>query len=577
MVRHLVDQTRDVFALFDPSGRLVEVHDPEHRRWNDPRSLTCWTDLAEPELEDAYRELWEQTRAGASTEWTTGSPDRVWRDALLPLRSRTGELEAVLFLARDETARHRAELAQRESEQRFQVLAEQVDFGIGLFGSFGLQFHNAALRQLFAVSDSETVGPDALLSRVHPGDRELLQRMWTLGGEEGRRTIRVHPRQGATRLVDVSVRSVELLDERFVLTSCSDVTDRERMLQSLFQKEKEESLLAIASGLAHDFNNILVSILSAASMLQDELPPDRDLQDLCAMITGGAERIASLSGKLLAYSRGGVFEPVPIDFNQVVRDSLELTRSSLEHVRLKSELPGSQEMVGDRAQLQQLVVSLLVNAGEATLDQGGTVEVRTERMNQVVRLQVSDDGSGMKPETQQRMFEPFFSTKFQGRGLGLAAAGGIIRNHHADVQVDSQPGAGTRICIDFPVQLDPRPPQVLIMDGDPMVVKVVTRLLAREGIGSVPAASLAEGLECLDRAEHRIKAVLTDASLIDAGGPEVIRSLRHRQPELPLVICSGHTKEWALSGVDEGVLFGFLRKPFKSEELVGLMHQALTA
>ncbi|HJL43535.1 MAG TPA: ATP-binding protein [Myxococcales bacterium LLY-WYZ-16_1] len=588
LVRRLVEHSGDAFAFFGPDGTLLELHDPTGRRWPEhpPRPPCSWTDLAEPELIPAYRELWQRALEDGGSEWVTGAGGQVWRDALVPIRRDDQTLEGILFVARNDSARHEIEAALRESERRFRVLAEQADFGIGLFDDRGLVYANRTLQSLFSV-DPENVaaGSKELLGHVNSDDAGKLERLWKPSSDKPvrpeRMTVRVHAPDGSERWVDVAVRSIVLSDNRFVLTSCSDITGREQLLQAVSRKEREASLIAIAGGLAHDFNNILVSILSATSMLQDELPADRNLQDLCAMISGGAERIASLTGKLLTYSRGGVFRPERLDLNDVVRDAIEMTRSSLEHVQVNQDLRATHAIRGDRSLLQQVLVSLLVNAGEATAGREGRVHVRTADEDRpapepsTVRLEVEDDGAGMDAQTQQRMFEPYFSTKFQGRGLGLAAAVGAIRTHGGRVDVESAPGQGTQVVIHLPLEATEAFSKVLVVDPDPMVRKVVERLLRRRGIHATPAEDAATALERLDQPDAGIRCVMTDATLPDLRAPEFLRALRNLAPSLPILVCSGHPKDVALDGIDEGVLFGFLMKPFKSEELLRLVRKAL--
>lgn len=557
----MLDVTGDAYALFDPEGRCIEHNEAMSQRC--PVAVgASWTSLATPELEGAYTEIWQEALHRGQSEWSGSAGGRVWRDRLVRVGNDT--LQAMLYVASDDSPRHRTEEALRESERRFRSLAEQADFGIALFDDRGLTFTNPALCRMFGwTGPVETASMRDLLAHVHPDDRARIQAEWTPGGASSERmTVRVITPE-SERVLDLSSRALHLSGQAFVLCSCSDVTGREHLLRAMSQREREQSLVTIAAGLAHDFNNILVSILSATSMLQDELPPDQSLHDLCNMITGGAERIANLTGKLLSYSRGGVLRRERLDLNDAVRDALEMTRSSLEHVNLEVSLEATRTLWADRAQLQQVLVGMLVNAGEATAHHGGHVQVHTEDLDGgSVRLTVSDDGIGMDEATKARMFEPFFSTKFQGRGLSMAAAGGVVRSHGGRIEVQSSPGAGTRITVDLPPhQAQPDGGTVLVVDEDAMVRKVVQRLLGRRGYTVLDAADAREAEEKL-AANPAVGCILREAHVDVA------------QPRIPTIVCSAHPRDRVLAGMEREP-FGFLPKPFKTEDLVRMVRRAM--
>ncbi len=256
----------------------------------------------------------------------------------------------------------------------------------------------------------------------------------------------------------------------------TDVTDRRRLEEKLRQAAKLESLGVLAGGIAHDFNNLLVGILGNASQLQS-LTINAEQRELANQILAAGERAAVLTQQMLAYSGRGHFVVQPTDLSVEAEQIVPLVRSSIaKHVDLVLNLSkGLPAADVDRAQLQQLVMNLVINGAEAIDGGSGTVTVATytqtlsrgeiaerfagEKMQAgpYVVLEVRDNGRGMDAATQAKIFDPFFTTKFTGRGLGLAAVMGIVKGHKGAVQVVSAPGAGTAFRVFLPATGGPLP------------------------------------------------------------------------------------------------------------------------
>ena len=228
----------------------------------------------------------------------------------------------------------------------------------------------------------------------------------------------------------------------------------------------------MAGGIAHDFNNLLTAILGNASLLAEYL--EGDFQSMASQIVLASERAADLTKQMLAFSGKGAFSVEPIDLNTLLQENLTFLRSTFSR-NIAVELRLSNEpciIVADRGQMQQIVMNLLINAAEAIGENQGKIEIRTaliERprpkssplLREVVAaghyalFEVSDNGCGMSPETVKRIFDPFFSTKFTGRGLGLAAVLGIVKGHRGDIEVQSQEEIGTTFQIYMPASERP--------------------------------------------------------------------------------------------------------------------------
>jgi len=390
-----------------------------------------------------------------------------------------------------------------------------------------------------------------------------------------------------------------------------DITARKRLERErhdlearMQQTQKLESLGVLAGGIAHDFNNLLTGILGYAGLCKEDGDPDSKLWERLDRIERGARQAAELTSEMLAYSGRGQFVVAPIQLSTLTLETSQLLHSAVSrkaHLRfeLQPELP---PVMGDAAQLRQVVMNLITN------DDIGTIRVHTSVVQATVEdlgnpffeledpqpgphvcLEVEDTGCGMDHATLSRMFEPFFSTKFTGRGLGLAAVLGIVRGHNGSLQVDSTPGAGTHIRVLIPVDEQaveaPRPPRsegrleldgaVLVVDDEPTVRDVTTAILEAEGLTVLTARDGAEAVELYHRRRDEIGLVILDLTMPELDGAEVFRALRAVRRDLPVVLTSGYSEQHVLQQVGEDRPDGFVQKPYPPNELIEVIRRAL--
>jgi two-component system cell cycle sensor histidine kinase/response regulator CckA len=362
----------------------------------------------------------------------------------------------------------------------------------------------------------------------------------------------------------------------------------------------------MAGGVAHDFNNLLTAILGNASLLA-ETAQDVD-RSIARDIVMAAERAADLTMQMLAFSGKGRFVIDVFDLNALVLQNLTLLRASLSrNVSVQLELNREPSFVeADRAQIQQVIMNLLINASEAIGDRPGEVAIRTtiiERSEsrfsaqtqavippgRYAVLEVRDNGGGMAPETVKRIFDPFFTTKFTGRGLGLAAALGILRGHGGDVEVISQPGLGTSFRIFLPASarassaekepdsealLRSSGQTVLVVDDELTVRNTATMALERRGFRVLVASNGAEALDVL-RSEPSISLVLLDLTMPVMTGEQAIPLIKAMKPGLPIILSSGFGEteisgRFASSGIAD-----FLQKPYSIAGIVSKVMRVL--
>jgi PAS domain S-box-containing protein len=362
--------------------------------------------------------------------------------------------------------------------------------------------------------------------------------------------------------------------------------------------QKLESIGVLAGGIAHDFNNLLHVVLGNADLARLHFPTESPAREHLDEVVRATQRAAELTQQLLAYSGRGAVETRHLNLSDEVREMATLLRTAISKQaalvwNLAADLPA---ISADPTQVRQIVMNLITNASDALGESVGTITLRTglaedpragPDQHEFVFLEVSDSGCGMDTGTLQRIFDPFFSTKFSGRGLGLAAVMGIVESHHGHIRIRTAPGEGTTFRILFPAvaasaddATRPRAPEadwrgrgtVLLAEDEEGVREVVGRMLERMGFQVLPAEDGVAALEALDQSDHAVTAVLLDVSMPRMGGSEALRRIRERRPDLPVILMSGYTEQEVASKLLEGNqgAAGFLQKPFLPEDLAGI-------
>ena len=387
--------------------------------------------------------------------------------------------------------------------------------------------------------------------------------------------------------------------------------ERRRVYVKLQHAQKLESLGVLAGGIAHDFNNLLVGILGNAGLALEELPADSPARQTIGDIETAALRAADLTRQLLAYAGKGQFVLRRINLEHLVEEMADLLQTAVgKAVRLEYRFArGLPPVEGDPAQLRQVVINLITNASEAIGSAGGTVRLGTGVVTadraylteaqlgaglpegRYVFIEVEDDGVGMDAATQARIFDPFFSTKFTGRGLGLAAVLGIVRSHRGAIRLTSAPGRGTTFRVLFPGQDafaqdaaaagEPERARgsgtVLIVDDEAGVRDVARRILETRGLTVRTASSGAEAVRIVREAGDAIDAVLLDLTMPGMDGAETFVELQRVRPGLKVVLSSGYSQELTLPQIGQPGLAGFIQKPYLPANLVATMLRVIGA
>jgi PAS domain S-box-containing protein len=494
------------------------------------------------------------------------------------------------------------EVAHREKEQHLAaqlhaIVESSEDAIISKDLSGVIRSWNYGAEQIFGYSAKEAIGnPISLLvppDRAHE-ESDILERILHAGRVKHFETVRRH-KDG--RQLQVSLTISPIHDPKGNVIGAShiarDISERKEFEEQLLQTQKLESLGVLAGGLAHDFNNLLTGIMGNASLARGDLPKYSPVHEQIDAIVSASERAAVLVGQMLAYAGKGRFVVERVDLNQVISALEPLIRTSIPRlVQLDVRLdPGLPAMEADPSQMQQLILNLAANAGEAIGEGHGTVVIETswretDAERQVV-LMVKDTGCGMDESTKARMFDPFFTTKFTGRGLGLAAVTGIVRTQRGSISVETAQGRGTAVTVVLPASEEAEGGtlktlhelrgygNVLVVDDEDLVRNMARFTLERCGYTVEQAADGRDAVEKVAARSAEFAAVVLDLTMPVMSGEEALIRIREIRPDLPVLLSSGFSEAEAVKRFADRGLAGFLQKPYTATALARKVKAAL--
>jgi two-component system cell cycle sensor histidine kinase/response regulator CckA len=639
-LRAIAEHASDVIAEADAAGRLLFIspncealigRPPSEFVGLDPRDPAIVGHLHPDDVEQAFppgpppsadpeaRVLIYRCRH-ADGRW-------LWIESRVrPFQTPSGEWHSIV-VSRDVTAREEALRRLRQSEERYRALTETTSDAVAELDAEGrLVFASGSLAQVLGYTPGELVGTTPF-GLIHPDDVETLAERFLSRVSESRprgkgQVFRVRHRNGSWRWLRGGGINIETASgETRLVAVFSDVTEqieleeaRRKLDERVQEMQKLESLGVMAGGVAHDFNNLLTPILGDASLALMELPQGSAVRRRIERIQRAAHHAATLTHQLLDYAGIGSLDLEPVDVSKLVREMGELLQSAVsKHADLVYELADDLPAVrADPRLLSQVVVNLLTNASEAVdarpggggriAVRSGSAEFRSERLAQMVLgeevspgrhvfFEVEDAGCGMDADMRARIFDPFFTTKFTGRGLGLAAVLGIVRKHRGAIEIESEPGRGTRIRVLCPAtagEETARPAArreldawessgtVLVADDDDGARAILQETLARAGFRVLEAGDGREAVETFRRHADAIRLVLLDRTMPVASGEEALDAIRRISPQVPIVLVSGYSRESAASQLANDEHSAFLQKPFPPETLIEKVRDLLS-
>ncbi|MHC4379709.1 MAG: PAS domain-containing protein [Planctomycetota bacterium] len=397
--------------------------------------------------------------------------------------------------------------------------------------------------------------------------------------------------------LDVAQQVARLLEQ----VDARQVEEKQRDLErQMLQAQKMESLGLMAGGVAHDFNNLLVAILGNADLLRDLVAQQPQQATLVQEIESASRRAADLCQQMLAFSGHGRLSRTCFDLQELVREMSQLLKVTVSKDAMLEQMEGEDlpAMEGDATQVRQVILNLILNASESLTDGVGRINIRSglescsptlvefgcpvPEVGDYLTLEVCDDGVGMGTETLSKLFDPFFSTKFTGRGLGLASVLGIVRAHRGGIEVESTPGQGSRFVVRFPVTTKPVEPMpqvatpkpewkgsglVLLVDDDETVLQLGQEMLDRLGFEVLAVQDGQEAIETYRQRHQELRLVVLDLTMPGVSGGEVYVALQNFDASVPVIMSSGYTEQDVVDRLGPNGMSGFLQKPYTLEQL----------
>ena len=501
--------------------------------------------------------------------------------------------------------------ALKDSEERYRLLVEKILDGIFIAQDDLVKFPNPSMTDLLGYAAKE-LGAVPLAELIRPEDRErvLARYRRILAGENLRGTLSFGALRKGGDGFQAEVRAVPIAwEERpAVLCLLRDVTRQVQLESQLQYAKKMEAVGTLAGGIAHDFNNHLQGISGYIQLLMMRGDRDRTEQGWLLQIERSVQRAAALTKQLLIFSRREESRLEPLELNEVVRQAQKtLARTIPESIAAELRLSADLRSIdGDAVQLEHVLFNLGINAKDAMPNGGkiviGTRNVRLDeafcrshvgvKPGAYVELSFTDTGHGMDRDTLERIFEPFYTTKGVGSGigLGLAIVYGIVQSHRGIILCESSPAAGTTFRIYLPVQeragaapekearkkADYRGAEtIIIVDDEPDILDIGQNTLEQFGYTVLMARSGEEAVEAYSTRGREIDLVILDLGMPGMGGERCLQELLKMNPSVKVLIASGYAATQTVQGILEAGATGFMAKPYRLEDMLKKVREVL--
>ncbi|WP_022665724.1 response regulator [Desulfospira joergensenii] len=502
--------------------------------------------------------------------------------------------------------------ALEESESRFRILFNSSHQAIALIEKDTGIFvdANARLCEMSKYDKNEIIGKNAEEFGFFFEDEgtRLTDRLNQLDQvKEEEADLRV--KGGPVIRILVFAVPIRIKARDFFLIEFYDITEKKRLESQLKQSLKMESIGTLAGGIAHDFNNILGIILGNAELALEELEAAHPACESLESVKTASLRAAEIVSQLLNFSRGSEQELGVIDVAPVINETLDFLRSSIPStVQIQRQIQRSElPVVADPVQIKQIIMNVSINAYQSMKDSKGTIDARagitdvdfaTARANKDlkpgrhVQIEIADDGSGIPPESMDRIFDPYFTTKEfgKGSGMGLTVVLGIIKTHQGAIMVDSKPGKGTRVSIYLPLAAASLPDSklisepdnlfhgsgtILFVDDDRKIVEIFDKMLTRIGYRVKAYTDPLEALAAFKSDPGFFDLVITDMTMPKMTGADLTEILKAERNDIPIIICTGHSDLMDENKAKDIGVAAFIMKPVVFKEMSHRIRQVL--
>jgi len=623
----LTEYSRDIICLHGPDGTYQYVspscknilgYDPEKLLGTDPYQLVH-PDDREGIQKQAHQKILKGENVLIAYRIRKKSGAYLWFESTNhAIRDAEGTVIRFVSVSRDITTRKQAEKALSESEERYRILSEESPIGIALIDKTGrYSYVNPKFAEMFGYSYDDIPTGREWFRKAYPDEEYRHQVISTWieeqkdcgTGESRPRTFTVTCKNGTEKIINFKPVTMKHGNQ---LVLCEDVTDKQRLETKLQRAQKMEAVGILAGGVAHDLNNILLSLVGYPDVLLMQLPDDSQLRNLIMTIQDSGYKAAAIVEDLLTLVRGGVASTGEVvNLNEIITDYLkspecEKLKSFHPHVGIKTDLTSTiLHVVGSRMHLSKTVMNLVSNGAEA-MSEGGELVISTENRyldkpidgyeriekGDYVILSVSDTGSGIPREDVEKIFEPFYTKKKMGRsgtGLGMAVVWGTVKDHKGYIDIETTEKKGTTFRLYFPATREALPednsllsPEAYTGKGESILVvddvkeqrEIAATLLAELGYSVHTVSSGEEALAYLT--DHQADLLVLDM-IMDPGmdGLDTYRKVLELHPNQKAIIVSGFSETDRVKEAQRLGAGNYIRKPYTMKMIGRAVRQEL--
>ena len=467
-----------------------------------------------------------------------------------------------------------------------------------------------------AILEEKEIAPDyqSWESKLHPEDKHDvlsgLQDHLTGKTSQWQMEHRLKTRTGEWKWVLGRGRVVETSSGGEALRmvgTMTDISERKTLDDKFKQIQKMESIGNLAGGIAHDFNNLLCPIVGMSEMLLEDLPIDSPEHSAAQEILNAGKRGADLVKQILAFSRQNEHKMIPVSIQTILKELLKLSRATIpSDIQIIDEIaPDCGMVMADPIQIHQVGMNIITNAFHAVESEGGTITVRLEEIivkntdlsplslkpGRYARLSISDTGHGMSRETMGKIFDPYFTTKEQGKGtgMGLSVVYGIIKGHNAEITVESELGKGSVFHIWLPIMaknaarenkegakgLPTGKENILLVDDEESVARLEAQVLTRLGYNVTFYVSSRDAVEAFQNNSNGFDLVITDMTMPEITGDQLAGAILSIRPDMPIIICTGFSARINEEQAKQIGVKGFLMKPVTKSDMALMVRNVL--
>jgi PAS domain S-box-containing protein len=615
--RILLEESPDPIFSFSPEGHYMYVNQSFAKGVGKPVEdiigKRIWDIFSKEEADKRFASLNQVFQTGKEKVIEVTVPradhDYFYMTTITPIKDTAGNVVSAICSSKNITERKRAEVALRESEEKFRLTYSSSPDAVninrledGLYVDINEGFIRAT-----GYTREEVIGRTSLEMNIwhDPADRQKLVQGLQEKGYYENLEAQFQRKDGSLITALMSARVISLQGVLHILSITRDITESKVIEAKLQQAQKFDAIGTLAGGIAHDFNNLLMGIQGRTSLISWDLELSHPHREHIHAIEEYIRSATNLTQQLLGFAKGGKYEVTPVDMNELVHGSSFMFGRTKKEIRIHTKCQKSPLVVeADRGQIEQVLLNMYVNAWQAMPSEGGELYLETKIVTldqtyckphqtepgHYVKVSITDTGTGMDEATRLRIFDPFFTTKERGRGtgLGLASAYGIIKNHNGMITVYSEIGHGSTFNIYLPLsnrEAHREAPReagpikgsetILLVDDEELIIDVGQAMLERLGYRVVVCRGGKEAIRVITDMGKEIELVILDMIMPGMDGGTTFDRIREIQPEMPVILSSGYAINGKASEIMRRGCNGFIQKPYNISELSNKIHNVL--